>query len=105
MARKALAMILSDKVANEQFILIDDFKMDDVKTKTLDTLLNKLPIRGRKTMLLLSKEEVGIKKASDNLERTKTYKADSVNAQAAIICPSIVLSEKGLEEFMKAHKE
>lgn len=105
MARKALAMILTDKVANEQFIVVDDFKMTEAKTKSLDTVLKKLPVKGRRTMIFLSKEEKDIKKASDNLERTKTYKADSINAEAAIMCPSIVVSEKGLKEIMSGNKE
>ena len=83
--------------------IIDDFNMKEAKTKTLYEMLTKLPVKGRRVMILLSKDEKGIKKASDNLENAKTYKADSVNAQAAINCPSIVLSEKGLKEFIETH--
>jgi len=105
MAERALSMILSDKVTNKQFVIVDDLSINDKKTKTIKSALEKLPSKGAKTMLLLSQDEKDLKKAVDNLKSTKTYKADSINAEAAIACPWIVISQKGLKEFMSAHKE
>ena len=94
MSQKALAMILTDKVANDQFIVVDDFGISKAKTKDLAGVIEKLPVKSRKVMILLSNDEKDLKKASDNLDTAKTYKADSINAQAAITCPSIVIFRK-----------
>lgn len=104
MAAQALAMILSDKVANNQFVVVDNFDIAELKTKKLSELLEKLPMKGAKSMLLLSKDEKDLKRVGDNITTAKTYKADSVNAEVAITCPWIVVSEKGLSEFMNSHK-
>jgi large subunit ribosomal protein L4 len=104
-ARQALAMILSDKVANNQFVVVDALNLPEVKTKALVNTLERLPTKGAKSLLLLSKNEKDLKRAGENLDTIKTYKADSVNAEAAIACPWIVISEEGLKEFVSAHKE
>ena len=85
--------------------MVDELPKDIKKTKAIDDVLQKLPTKGAKTMLLLSNDEKDLKKAVDNLEKTKTYKADSVNAESAIVCPWIVISKKGLDEFVNAHKK
>jgi len=105
MALKALAMILSDRVAHQQFVVVDAFDIKEIKTKNLIRALERLPMKGAKTLLLLSKDEKEIKRAGENNTKAQTYKADSVNASAAIACPWIMISEKGLAEFMKVHKE
>ena len=104
MAGKALAMILTAKAVNDQFFCVADFGITDEQTKNLDCILKKLPVKSRQTMLLLRTDEMCLNQASDNLDTTKTSKADSVNAEAAIMCPSIVVSEKGLKEFIEKHK-
>ena len=104
-ANQALAMILSDKVADKQFVVVDTLKFPEVKTKALTDVLAKLPTKGAKSMLLLSNEEKELKKAGSNNRNVATYKADSVNAEAAILCPWIVISEEGLTELLTAHKE
>src|SRR3990167_5612152 len=44
-AKKALLMALSDKVANDKLVLLDSFKLDQIKTKEALTILRNLQLR------------------------------------------------------------
>jgi len=55
--KKALNMVLTDKVQNNNLILVEDFNIPEAKTKSLVEVLNKLPGKGKKTLLVLDKKD------------------------------------------------
>lgn len=44
MKKKALFMCLSDKIKNNQLVILDELKLDQPKTKTIINILKKLPV-------------------------------------------------------------
>ena len=77
--QKALAMVLSDKVANDKLVLVESYNMPEAKTKVLQTALAKLPTKNRPTLVVTKNAEENIVKASKNLPRVETINFGSLN--------------------------
>jgi len=77
--QKALFMVLSDKVKNQKLILVEDFVLPEAKTKKLQTVLNLLPVKNKKTLIALDKKDEKIVKAAQNLTKVATEPVISLN--------------------------
>ena len=77
--QKALAMVLSDKVANDKLVLVESYNMPEAKTKVLQTAFSKLPNKNRPTLVVTKNAEENIVKASKNLPRVETINFGSLN--------------------------
>src|SRR6266702_6168359 len=53
MRRLAIKSALSDKVANEQLIVLRDLALESPRTKEMLALLAKLPVNGKKILMML----------------------------------------------------
>src|ERR1700680_842740 len=54
--RLAIRSALSDKVANEKLIVINDLSLDTPRTKVMVAILDKLPVAGSKRVLMMLPE-------------------------------------------------
>lgn len=77
--RKALAMTLTDKVANGKFVAIDTLVLTEPKTKFVAGMLKKLPLAGKKTLVVVEPGNRDFLRASQNLPRVSTISAKSLN--------------------------
>ena len=77
--QKALAMVLSDKVANDKLVLVESYNMPEAKTKVLQTAFSKLPNKNRPTLVVTKNAEENIVRASKNLPRVETINFGSLN--------------------------
>ena len=105
MGQKALAMALSDRAEDKHIIVIDSLDLSDMKTKNFLECVKKLPNKDKKTLLLLSKKEKKVKRATDNIDKVKAYKADSVQALQIVTYPYLMMSKDGLNELIKTFSE
>lgn len=79
--RKALAMMLSDKVASEQFIAIESFEMPEAKTKFVADMRQKLPGANRSAIIVTTKEDQAVVRGAKNLPKTATIGATNLNVR------------------------
>lgn len=77
--RKALFMSLTDKINKKCLILVDKLKLSNIKTKKILEILNRLPIKGKSTLIILPKPDRIVQKSTDNLVNVKTLLANSLN--------------------------
>lgn len=77
--KKALAMVLSDKISSEKLILIDSYNMPEGKTKMLKTALDKFPSKDKKTLIVTKSAEDNIVRAAKNMEKVSTINYGSLN--------------------------
>src|SRR3989339_1356672 len=75
MKRKALLMCLSDRAKEEKIVLLDKLELENFKTKKFLEILNKLPNKGRKTLLVLADNDKKIIKSAANLSYLKTLES------------------------------
>jgi large subunit ribosomal protein L4 len=90
MKKKALFMCLSDRVTEDSLILMDKFEIDEVKTKKVVKVLDKLnkkiisekEEKNAKTpsiLVVLDKDADKIVKAAKNIEKVSVIGAESLN--------------------------
>ena len=72
-------MVLSDKVLNDKFILVDAYNMPEAKTKFLKSAFEKLPIKNKKTLVVTKDAKENIVLAAKNLSKVNTINYGSLN--------------------------
>jgi large subunit ribosomal protein L4 len=102
--RKALAMVLSDKVASECFVAVDQFDITDNKTKALVALLQKLPVAGKKTLIVLKPENVGAALAAQNIQNISTIPANSLNIVDLLAHEYVLVSKEAVDVIHETYK-
>jgi large subunit ribosomal protein L4 len=79
MRRLAIKSALSDKVANEGLIVVNDLVLDTPRTKDMLALLDKLPVDGKKVLMMLPKRDENIILSTRNIPSAKVQHVSSIN--------------------------
>jgi len=77
--QKALCMVLSDIVKHNSLILVEELAISEPKTQQLAALLEKLPVKNKKTLIVLEKKNENIISSSQNLPEVETAPVQSLN--------------------------
>ena len=79
MRRQALKAVLSDKVKNNQLIIVSRLVLPQPKTKQIQQFLEKLPIKEGKILVPLAKTNVNLELATANIPYVKTVYLSGLN--------------------------
>ncbi len=79
MRRLAIRSALSDKVANEQLIVVNDLALEAPRTKEMLAILDKLPINGKRVLMMLPKRDENILLSIRNIPMAKAQHVSSIN--------------------------
>lgn len=102
--RKALAMVLTDKVASEKFVAVESMELTEAKTKTFAGILKKLPGAGKKTLVVLETANASAARAGRNLPRVTTLPAHSLNIGDLLAHEFVVASKDAIDSITKTYK-
>lgn len=100
--KSALRMVLSDKVADGKLILLSGLEVPEYKTKTIATLLKKLPVGGKKALIALPEVPERIWKSAANLKTVSISKADSLNIIDLMKNPYTIMTVESLAAVTKS---
>jgi len=105
MKRQAILMALSSKAHSEELLVLDKLNLKEIKTKQAAEILKMLPIKGKALIAQSEKSEI-IKKAFQNIPKTQTILANSLNVVDLLENKNLIITEKSLEviknTFIKA---
>ncbi len=101
---KALAMVLTDKVASNRFIVVDSLPVENGKTKILVDILAKLPVDGKKTLIVASPENKMVATASKNIKKVTAISANSINVVDLLKHDFTLISKEALAKITEIHK-
>ncbi len=79
MRRLAIRSALSDKVANERLIVVNELTMETPRTKDMQALLARLPIEGKKVLMMLPGRDENIVLSTRNIPTAKVQHVSSIN--------------------------
>ena len=96
--QKALAMVLSDKVLSEKFILVDSYNLPEAKTKSLKSALENLPMKGKKTLIISKDSKENVVLASKNLAKVNTISYGSLNVVDLLKSEYILINQELLKK-------
>lgn len=93
--RKALFCALSAKVKNNQLIVVDDIKIDTIKTKMVASIFSKLPYEKNVLLTMPQRNEI-LQKSSLNLPYVKPILVDYLNIADLLKYKTLVLLKDSL---------
>ncbi len=102
--RKALAMILSEKVATDRFVAIDSLELKDGKTKELLAILKNLPISKKKTLIILPPAQKDVAIAAQNMKGIETMPANTLNVVDLLKHDVVLISKEAVEMVTQIYK-
>ena len=79
MRRLAIRSVLSDKVANKSLIVMNDLALEAPRTKDMIAILDKLPLVGKKVLMMLPKRDENIVLSLRNIPSAKVQHVSSIN--------------------------
>lgn len=101
MKKKALFMALSDRVKSDNLIVLDKLAIEKPKTKDIFALLQKLPCKDAKTLLVFPKYEQNLVLSARNLDGVATMEARELNALDVLSYKWLIMSKEGIEVIEK----
>lgn len=99
--RKALAMVLTDKVLSDKFVAVDSLKLGAAKTKAFAGILAKMPSAGKKTLVVLEPKNAEAVRAARNIPRVTTISAESLNVVDLLAHNFVLASKEAIEVMTK----
>jgi len=77
--RLAIRSALSDKVANEQLIVLDKLTLGGPRTKDMLEILENLPLNGKQVLMMLPQRDENIVLSTRNIPSAKVQHVSSIN--------------------------
>ena len=100
-ARLALKSVLSQKVADQEMIVVDSLDFDKPSTKTFKQLLDKLEAKGRNLVVVESGNDNAILSAR-NIDKVKAITVENVNVLDVINNQQMIVTQKALAKIEEA---
>jgi large subunit ribosomal protein L4 len=94
MRRLAIRSALSDKVANEQLIVLRDLALESPRTKEMLALLANLPVNGKKILMMLPKRDENIVLSTRNIPSAKVQHVSSINVVELLKHDYVIMSKE-----------
>lgn len=102
--RLARKSALSYKVKENTLTILEDFSFESPKTKNFSELLKSFQLTGKKTLLVLSKQDENIVLSARNLKRVRVVQACDINTYEILDATWLLLTESSIKEIEKIHQ-
>ncbi|OGY84239.1 MAG: 50S ribosomal protein L4 [Candidatus Kerfeldbacteria bacterium RIFCSPHIGHO2_12_FULL_48_17] len=97
--KKALFMVLSNKLAHDRLVVVDDFNFEKPKTRLIADMVAKLPPKGKAAVIVLPKTQSTLARAVRNLPKVNALAAKSLNVYDLLHKDWLIVSKAALEEM------
>ena len=101
--RLALKSALSAKAAADEIIVIDDMKMDEIKTKNFALLLDKIGAGEGKTLVITAGSDVNVIKSARNIAGVQTANADVLNPYIVLNNSRLVIAKDAVAKIEEVY--
>ncbi len=94
--------VLSQKVKNEEVIVLEDFTFDTPKTKNYVEMLKKLKLDGKKTLLVVNdgSTDKNLNLSVRNLESAKVSKVSGLNTYEILNANTLIFAESAIKAIV-----
>ena len=82
---------LTSKVQDQKLIVVDELKLDEIKTKRFAEVLNN--IKAEKALVVLNEKDNNVILSARNLPDTKTVLTESINVYDVMNAGTVVLTK------------
>ena len=100
--RNALKSALSDKVAQNNMIVVDAILSEDYKTKTMVSMLDAVGANA-KTLVVLSENDSKVVRSFSNIPGVKTAQAGAINVYDILNAEKLVVAKAAAEKIQEVY--
>ncbi|MBO5928197.1 MAG: 50S ribosomal protein L4 [Clostridia bacterium] len=100
----ALFSALSQKLRDDQIILIDDIKVENAKTKEMAAFLKAFKLE-KSVLIVMDNADEAVLRASANLEKVSTLPVSQLNTYDVVKNANVVISKKAIEQIEEVYGE
>ena len=101
MRRKALFMVLSEKVKNNQLVVLDKIELEKGRTKEMAKILQKLPCKEQATLIAMPDYNKKIFLASRNIDKISIEDARNLNVLDLLNSKYLLLTKDSIKTVEK----
>lgn len=102
--KKALALVLSDRVASQKFVALEDLALEEAKAKQVASLRKALPGAGHSMLIVTTAADRSFVLAARNVAKTRTIGAASLNVRDLLSCEYIAASKAAIEKMTETYR-
>ena len=99
--RAALKSALTSRVAAEKFIVLDELKLEAIKTKDFVKVLNNLEIA--KALVVLNDKDLNVEKSAANVPNVKTTVANMINVYDILKYDTVITTKAAVEKIEEVY--
>ena len=100
----ALLSALSQKLRDDQIILIDDIKVENAKTQEMAAFLKAFKLE-KSVLIVMDNADEAVLRASANLEKVSTLPVSQLNTYDVVKNANVVISKKAIEQIEEVYGE
>ena len=100
--RLALKSALSSKVAEKEIIVVDEIKLDEIKTKSIVNMLSALGA-DKKTLIVMPEIDEKIIRSANNIANVKTTLVNTLNVYDILNCNHFVVAKDAVAKLEEVY--
>ncbi len=100
--RLAMKSALSSKVAGEELVVLDSFKLDAIKTKEVAKVLGALET-GKKTLIVLPEKDDVIYRSARNIAGVKVSLVNTLNVYDILNCDTLLVLKDAVAKIEEVY--
>lgn len=99
--RAALKSALTSRVQEEKFIVLDELKLDEIKTKNFAKIMQNLNVE--KALVILKEKDINIIQSAKNIPMVKTALTSTINVYDILKYQTIVITKAAVENIEEVY--
>ena len=100
--RAALKSVLTDKVVNNNLIIVDELKLDEIKTKKFQAVLNNLNVT-KKALVVLNDNDANVVMSAKNIPTVKTSLTNTINVYDILNANKLVVTKDAVKTIEEVY--
>jgi large subunit ribosomal protein L4 len=99
--RAALKSVLSDKVQNNNLLVLDELKFDEIKTKNFVTVMNNLKVE--KGLVVIAENDANVVMSARNVADVNTALVNNINVYDILKAKTVVLTKDAVAKIEEVY--
>ena len=99
--RAALKSALTSRVLENKFIVVDELKLDEIKTKKFQTVLNNLKVN--KALVVVGEDSENVVKSAKNIPSVKTAYVNTINVYDILKYNTVVATKTAVANIEEVY--
>ena len=99
--RAALKSVLTSKVAENKFVVVDELKLDEIKTKKFVQVMDNL--KADKALVILGDMDTNVIKSAANIATVKTTQTSEMNVFDVLKYDTVVATKAAVEKIEEVY--